>query len=219
MQCRHSGSPLPKKAKTVPSAGKVMVSVFWDSDGVLLLDFLNKGQTITGNYYVNLVKQLREAIKEKRRGNLAAADPEEDRSKCAVPETDQKIEIGEKSYNDEECWVLSCEKDDQEGAVGNIMGRWFAEDPGTSAIVEHREKQPSVMDPFSGFHRSFASTEWPPYSPNLDQMDLSVWYIFQARACATRLKSLKLLKRSLSGERDRFSLEDLRPRAENFKPR
>ncbi|UYV71407.1 hypothetical protein LAZ67_8003034 [Cordylochernes scorpioides] len=71
MQCRHSSSPLPKKAKTVPSAGKVMVSVFWDSDGILLLDFLNKGQTITGNYYANLVKQLREAIKERKRGKLS----------------------------------------------------------------------------------------------------------------------------------------------------
>ncbi|UYV79087.1 hypothetical protein LAZ67_17001077 [Cordylochernes scorpioides] len=71
MKWRHSGSPPPKKAKTVPSAGKVMVSVFWDSEGVLLLDFLKKGQTITGNYYANLVKQLREAIKEKRRGMLS----------------------------------------------------------------------------------------------------------------------------------------------------
>ncbi|UYV67322.1 hypothetical protein LAZ67_5000223 [Cordylochernes scorpioides] len=71
MQWRHFGSPPPKKAKTVPTAGKVMVSVFWDSEGVLLLDFLNKGQTITGNYYANFVKQLREAIKEKRSGKLS----------------------------------------------------------------------------------------------------------------------------------------------------
>ncbi|UYV82663.1 hypothetical protein LAZ67_22000430 [Cordylochernes scorpioides] len=33
-------------------------------------DFLNNGQTITGNYYANFVKQLRESIKEKRRGML-----------------------------------------------------------------------------------------------------------------------------------------------------
>ncbi|UYV60613.1 hypothetical protein LAZ67_1001665 [Cordylochernes scorpioides] len=71
MQWRPSASPPPKKAKTVPSAGKVMVSVFWDSGGVLLLDLLNKGQTINDNYYANLVKQLREAIKEKRRGMLS----------------------------------------------------------------------------------------------------------------------------------------------------
>ncbi|UYV69262.1 hypothetical protein LAZ67_6003027 [Cordylochernes scorpioides] len=43
MQWRHSGSSPPKKAKIVQSAGKVMVSVFWDSEGVLLLDFLNEG--------------------------------------------------------------------------------------------------------------------------------------------------------------------------------
>ncbi|UYV70254.1 hypothetical protein LAZ67_7002290 [Cordylochernes scorpioides] len=64
-------NPEEFKAKTVPSAGKVMVTVFWDSEGVLLLDFLNKGQTITGNYYANLVEQLRGAIKEKRRGMLS----------------------------------------------------------------------------------------------------------------------------------------------------
>ncbi|UYV79005.1 hypothetical protein LAZ67_17000627 [Cordylochernes scorpioides] len=61
----------PKKAKTVPSAGKVMVSVFWDSDGVLLRDLLNKSQTITGNYYAHLVKKIREAIREKIKGKLS----------------------------------------------------------------------------------------------------------------------------------------------------
>ncbi|KAK3084741.1 hypothetical protein FSP39_018193 [Pinctada imbricata] len=32
-QWKHPGAPLPKKAKTVPSAGKVMASVFWDAEG------------------------------------------------------------------------------------------------------------------------------------------------------------------------------------------
>ena len=36
-QWKHPGSPPPKKAKTVPSAGKVMASVFWDADGILLI--------------------------------------------------------------------------------------------------------------------------------------------------------------------------------------
>ena len=34
------GSPRPKKFKTQPSAGKVMATVFWDAQGVTLLDFL-----------------------------------------------------------------------------------------------------------------------------------------------------------------------------------
>ena len=35
-----------KKFKTQPSAGKVMCTVFWDSKGVILLDFLEPRQTI-----------------------------------------------------------------------------------------------------------------------------------------------------------------------------
>ena len=35
-QWKHPGSPLPKKAKTVPSTGKVMASIFWDTDDILL---------------------------------------------------------------------------------------------------------------------------------------------------------------------------------------
>ena len=59
-QWKHPGSPPPKKAKTVPSAGKVMASVFWDADGILLTDYLQKGQTINGTYYASLLTQLRE---------------------------------------------------------------------------------------------------------------------------------------------------------------
>ena len=49
------GSPRPKKFKTQPSAGKVMVTVFWDVQGVIMLDFLAKKSTITGAYYANLL--------------------------------------------------------------------------------------------------------------------------------------------------------------------
>ena len=31
MQYRHTSSPRPKKFKTVPSAGKILLAVFWDS--------------------------------------------------------------------------------------------------------------------------------------------------------------------------------------------
>ena len=48
-------SPRPKKFKTQPSAGKVMATVFWDTQGVIMLDFLAKKSTITGEYYANLL--------------------------------------------------------------------------------------------------------------------------------------------------------------------
>lgn len=70
MQWKHPESPAPRKFRVVPSAKKVMASVFWDSGGVLMVDYLPKGQTITGNYYAEELRRLREAIKEKRRGKL-----------------------------------------------------------------------------------------------------------------------------------------------------
>ena len=48
------GSPRPKKFKTQRSAGKVMATVFWDAQGIIMLDFLAKKSTITGVYYANL---------------------------------------------------------------------------------------------------------------------------------------------------------------------
>ena len=45
----------PKTFKTQPSAGKVMATVFWDAQGVIMLDFLAKKSTITGAYYANLL--------------------------------------------------------------------------------------------------------------------------------------------------------------------
>ena len=65
------GSPRPKKFKTQPSAGKMMATVFWDAQGVIILDFLAKKSTITGTYYANSLGQLRTAIREKCRGKLS----------------------------------------------------------------------------------------------------------------------------------------------------
>jgi len=62
--------PTPKKFKVCASAGKVMASVFWDSQGVIMVDYLEQGKTITGDYYASLLVKLRDAIKDKRRGKL-----------------------------------------------------------------------------------------------------------------------------------------------------
>ena len=48
----HLHSPSKKKAKTVPSAAKVMGTVFWDAEGLILAEFLEPGQTITAARYV-----------------------------------------------------------------------------------------------------------------------------------------------------------------------
>ena len=69
-QWKHLGSPPPRKFRTVASAGKIMASIFWDAKGILLINYLNRGATITGQYYADLISNLREAIKSKRRGML-----------------------------------------------------------------------------------------------------------------------------------------------------
>ena len=46
MEWRHSGSPHPQKSRMQKSAGKVLASIFWDQEDVLLIDYLPKGQSI-----------------------------------------------------------------------------------------------------------------------------------------------------------------------------
>ena len=57
------GSPRPEKFKT-RSACKVMAIVFWDANGVIMLDVLPKRSTITGVYPANLLGQFSTAIRE-----------------------------------------------------------------------------------------------------------------------------------------------------------
>ena len=63
-QWTEAGYSAPKKTRSVPSAGKVMASVFWDAEGI----YLEKGKTITGEYYSNLFTRLDKKICEKRPG-------------------------------------------------------------------------------------------------------------------------------------------------------
>jgi len=70
MEWRHSGSPRPKKFRVQKSAGKVLASILGDQDGILLVDYLPKGQTINAEYYSSLLVQLKDILKEKRRGKV-----------------------------------------------------------------------------------------------------------------------------------------------------
>jgi hypothetical protein len=45
------------------SAGNVLASIFWDQDGILLIDYLPQGQTINAEYYSSLLVQLKDILK------------------------------------------------------------------------------------------------------------------------------------------------------------
>ena len=69
MQWKHTSSPSSKKFKSQPSAGKLMLMVFWDSQGPILEHYMEKGVTVTSVNYCNMLRnELRPAISSKRRG-------------------------------------------------------------------------------------------------------------------------------------------------------
>ena len=52
----------------MPSAAKVMGTVFWDAEGLILAEFLERGQTITAARYVQTLHKLRRALRDKHPG-------------------------------------------------------------------------------------------------------------------------------------------------------
>jgi len=72
MQWKHPLSLANKKFKTQASAGKVMLTIFWDVNGPMLLHFQGKGQTATCARYSDLlVNELKHTIRSKCQGLLS----------------------------------------------------------------------------------------------------------------------------------------------------
>jgi hypothetical protein len=57
-QRTETGCSAPKKTRSLQSVGKVMASVFWDAEGILFVDYLEKGKTVTWECYSNLSTRL-----------------------------------------------------------------------------------------------------------------------------------------------------------------
>jgi len=70
MAWKHVISLAPRKFCVIASDCKVMATIFWDSERILLIDYLQHSRTITGTYYTDLIGKCRTALKEKRRGKL-----------------------------------------------------------------------------------------------------------------------------------------------------
>jgi len=70
MEWWHSGSPDPKISECKNLLEKFSPRFFWDQDGILLIDYLPKGQTINGEYYSSLLVQMKDILKEKRSGKV-----------------------------------------------------------------------------------------------------------------------------------------------------
>jgi len=55
------------KFKVQASAGKIMCTVFWDTEGTLQIDYMPHKVTVSGVYYANLLGKMLVTVKEKCR--------------------------------------------------------------------------------------------------------------------------------------------------------
>jgi histone-lysine N-methyltransferase SETMAR len=69
--CTHSPNKQKKFKQALPSK-KQMTSVFWDRGGVLIMEFMQQGTTITSEVYCKTLKILHRAIQNKIRGMLTS---------------------------------------------------------------------------------------------------------------------------------------------------
>ena len=57
VEWQHPQSPRKKKFKMTTSAVKLMISVFWDIDGVILVDVMARGETISSDAYIKTLQK------------------------------------------------------------------------------------------------------------------------------------------------------------------
>jgi hypothetical protein len=62
VQWKHPSSPSAKKFKVMPSAVKVMLTMFWDSQGVLLSNLRKCGENVNSALYCKVLLKLWDAI-------------------------------------------------------------------------------------------------------------------------------------------------------------
>jgi hypothetical protein len=61
----HSGSPAPKDSECKNPLEKFSSgSIFWEQDGILLIDYLPKGRTISAEFHLSLLVQLKDFWKK-----------------------------------------------------------------------------------------------------------------------------------------------------------
>ena len=79
-----AGESSPKQPTTQTSAGKLLASVFWDEQGILFINYLEKGRTINSKYYKALLVHLKEEITPKMATNEEEKNALSPRQDCVT---------------------------------------------------------------------------------------------------------------------------------------
>jgi hypothetical protein len=59
-----------KQGSTQESVSKLVASVSWDKDGILLVDYFKMGARITAHYYTSLLYKVKQALVTKQQRKL-----------------------------------------------------------------------------------------------------------------------------------------------------
>lgn len=63
---RHKNSPQPKKMKSIPLVQKIMLMVFFNSEGVVYIKFISSGTTINTQSYCETLQKLHKEQRPRR---------------------------------------------------------------------------------------------------------------------------------------------------------
>ena len=65
-QWKHAGSPRPKKARQSKSTHKLLMIPFFDSTGMIYMHWVPTGQTISEEYYVEVLREFKKKFHRKK---------------------------------------------------------------------------------------------------------------------------------------------------------
>jgi len=73
-QWKTPNSPKPKKAWEVQSDVKIMLISFFDANGIVHKEFVPPGQTVNQQFYLKVLKTLRDSVRKKRPEMWSSSD-------------------------------------------------------------------------------------------------------------------------------------------------
>ena len=65
-QCKHAGSPRPKKVRQSKSSQKLLMIPFFDTTGMICMHWVPNGQTVNMEPYVEVLREFKKRFRQKR---------------------------------------------------------------------------------------------------------------------------------------------------------